>query len=277
MKENPTPKAAKETGEDVLNKMLHDDAKRMERLEKTMSFILKFTFAIPAALIVIFIIGFYIQSARHNSETQKIEQRAENRIENNRKALLEGLYTVRETSADALSTREERLERFLVKGKRVILERHSDTDLSDEDINNLLVRNFELAERYDMSPWIFMAFAAVESDFTKGAVSSAGAKGLVQFMPSTMAMVLADDYRPGMEHDPIVSVEAWYKYVSYLSNSVDGDLEWTAASYMAPSAIQWKNEGKTIEEFMDWIITWSDNQVRYPENIRKLVVQYSNM
>lgn len=267
----------KKTGEEVLNGMLQEDAKRMEKLEKTMSFILKFTFAIPLIITFIFMIVLYTQNVRYENKIEIMNERSEQRIENNRLGLLEGLYTIRDTAEDAVSTRTERLERFLVKGKRVILERHQDTDLTDRDMNRMLLRNFELAERYDMSPWIFMAFAAVESDFTKGAISSAGALGVVQFMPSTMAMVMGDEYRPGMEHNPVSSVEAWYKYVSYLSDAVDGDLEWTAAAYMAPSAIRFRNQGKTVEEFMDWIITWSDNQVRYPSNIKNLVIQYNNM
>lgn len=267
----------KKTGEATLQQMLHDDVLRLEKVENLTSFLIKGSFIATVTIVIVFGGILFLQNARHEKRIEVIQLSAERQIESNRVSLLEGLYSVRSTAEDAISTRNQRLERFLVQGKRVILERHSKTDLTDRQINNMLRKNFELSERYDISPWIFMAFAAVESDFTTGAVSVAGARGIVQFMPSTMAMVMGDRYRPGMEHDPVVSVEAWYKYISYLSNAVDGDLEWTAAAYMTPTAIRWRNKGKTVEEFMEWVVSWSQNQVQYPQNIRRLVMEYNTL
>ena len=265
--------AKPKSAESALQTFFEQDAKRLESLERTTGFLIKGAF-LAAVVVMLLVSGTVFYQVRN---IQALQVSAEQRIELNRLSLLAGLYSVREVSEEAISTRASRLTSFMIKGKRVILERNPGTDLRDSEINRLLRRNFELAEQYEMSPWIFMAFAAVESDFTKGAVSSAGAQGIVQFMPSTIAMVLGDAYRPGIAHDPIVAVEAWYKYISYLSAGTGGDLKWTAAAYMTPTAIRWKNEGRTITDFMIWVTSWSANQVNYPFNIEKLVHQYTNL
>jgi hypothetical protein len=261
------------TDEETLHSFFMKDAKRLETLEKTIGFLIKGAFVSAVAIILLFSGTLIVQSYNLKSVFVSAEQR----IENNRVSLLSGLYTVRATAEDMLSTREVRINNFMIKGKRVILEHHPNTDLTDHQMNLLLRRNFELAEEYQISPWIFMAFAATESDFTNSAESVSGARGIVQFMPSTMAIVLGNRYSPGAENNPVMAVEAWYKYIAYLSNAVDGDLKWTAASYMTPTAIAWKNEGRTLEEFMRWVVSWSQNQVRYPWNIEELVLYYNNL
>jgi len=147
--------------------------------------------------------------------------------------------------------------------------------MSDEELNLMLKINFDLSEQYAMSPYIFLAFAATESDFMKKAVSSAGAKGIVQFMPSTMKLVVGDDYVDDIEFNPVEACRAWYRLVSIYTEATEGDLEWIAAAYMAPIAIQYRNQGKSVKEFMKWIASTTENDEEYPFKIRSLYEEYS--
>lgn len=200
-------------------------------------------------------------------------------IESNRKTLIQGLYTAIRSIEDAVTPREKRFEIYFKNGKRAILEHKSKTDLTDGDINALLKINWELSEQYLMSPYLFLAFAAKESDFHKGVKSKySNASGIVQFMPSTMRIVLGDHYTPGIEFDPVWSCKAWYRYISSLSQSVGNDVVWLACAYMSPQAISFKNSGKTPNQFMTWISEVTEgNHVSYPFKILEYYEKYSNM
>lgn len=234
------------------------------------------------AFIVIFAgLGFWLIVMNMNAQTATsialIQQTSNSQIELNRQSLLSGLYSVNRLVQEEIPTRAERFEKFVVRAKGVILSHNAETDLTDEDMNAMLRENFNLAEQYGMNPWIFIAFAAVESDFNKSVQSSlSSARGIVQFMPLTMKLVLQDDYVPGMEFDPIWACRAWYKYILYLTESVGGDLKWTAAAYMSPQAINFYEQERSIEEFMAWITGITTNLIRYPFLIEERYNKYIN-
>ncbi len=236
---------------------------RLEDVKKT-NLILKIFLGVAALAILAFtVVGVRI-ALDYNTVVQKVNESALITIEKNRQSLIDGLYSVNIVIEKEIPPRADRLEVFMRKAKGIILEINPETDMSDEEINQLLKVNFDLSEQYSMNPYIFLSFAAAESSFRKLVVSSAGAKGIVQFMPSTMKLVVGDAYIDDIEFNPVESCRAWYKYVSVLSSAVDGDLKWVASAYLTQTAIQFKNTGKTVEEFMKWLTSWSENSSQYP-------------
>jgi hypothetical protein len=217
-------------------------------------------------LLVIALVALFILSQRQGEVT--------------RQSYLNGLYTVSTTIQSAASLKSERLTIYMKRAKGIILRGGPNgemTDMSDTEINAFLLKNFELSEQTMWNPYLLIAYASVESPgFKKGAVSVAGAIGIVQFMPATMKLALGDQYIPGMEYDPVWSVIAWYKYAMVLNEAVKGDLIWLACSYMAPTAIQWKNLGRTPEKFMEWMEATTPNGRSYPWDIQARFDWYSS-
>lgn len=90
------------------------------------------------------------------------------------------------------------------------------------------------AEQYGVPETLIFAFIRTESSFDSGAVSSAGAVGLMQMMPATFAWltdeILFDHLESGMLYDPETNI----KYGTYLlSRYYDryGDWELAFAAY----------------------------------------------
>jgi soluble lytic murein transglycosylase-like protein len=65
-----------------------------------------------------------------------------------------------------------------------------------------------------------------ESAFNPRAVSSAGAKGIAQFMPATAA-----GYGLSDRFDPVASMNAWGRYMTDLLNRFNGDYAASLAGY----------------------------------------------
>jgi hypothetical protein len=91
------------------------------------------------------------------------------------------------------------------------------------------------AERNHVDGLLLAAIVAVESDFSAHAVSSQGARGLMQVIPE-----LAADYGiKGDLLDPYVNVEVGSRFVGGLIKDYKGDLERTLAAYNAgPGAVE---------------------------------------
>ncbi|OYW09708.1 MAG: hypothetical protein B7Z53_02415 [Rhodospirillales bacterium 12-71-4] len=90
---------------------------------------------------------------------------------------------------------------------------------------------------FRMDPALLYALARQESNFNPGAVSPAGARGILQIMPATASYVTGDSSLRGANvarlHDPGFSLEVGQRYVHYLARSgqVDGDLIRLLAAY----------------------------------------------
>jgi len=214
-------------------------------------------------------------SREHKRELIRIRAETVELIDSNRIILTQSLYTVSQVLSEEIPIRSERMEKFVKEAKGVILEINPDTDFSDKELNDLLVQDFRYAEAYMISPWIAIAFMQAESGFTKDATSSAGALGPFQFMPMTMKLVLDEEYSPGAEKNPLLALKAWYKYFMLCSNTMGGDLKWSAAQYMSPKAYVFKVRGETVDDFMKWIVSVSDNHERYPYVIEEYFESYS--
>jgi soluble lytic murein transglycosylase-like protein len=91
---------------------------------------------------------------------------------------------------------------------------------------------------FNADPALLFALARQESNFEPGAVSRAGARGLMQLMPATAAYVAADPSLRGRGgharlHDPAFSMELAQRYLHYLADHevVRSDLIRLLAAY----------------------------------------------
>lgn len=83
------------------------------------------------------------------------------------------------------------------------------------------------AERYEVSPALVNAIAHAESRFNPTAVSSAGARGIMQLMPATARQLGVDPA------DATANIRGGTAYLRYLLNRYDGDIVCTIAAYNA--------------------------------------------
>ncbi|MFC3000497.1 lytic transglycosylase domain-containing protein [Falsiroseomonas tokyonensis] len=90
---------------------------------------------------------------------------------------------------------------------------------------------------FRMDPSLLYALARQESNFNPAAVSSAGARGILQIMPSTASYITGDSSLRGANvsrlHDAGFSLELGQRYVYYLARNgqVNGDLIRLLAAY----------------------------------------------
>jgi soluble lytic murein transglycosylase len=94
---------------------------------------------------------------------------------------------------------------------------------------SLILRTIEKsAEEFDLEPALIKAVVKAESDFNPMAVSSAGAMGLMQLMPSTASRWSVDD-----PLDPVKNIWGGVRYLKYLLDLFDGHLPLAIAAYHA--------------------------------------------
>lgn len=90
---------------------------------------------------------------------------------------------------------------------------------------------------FRVDPALIYALARQESNFDPGAVSPAGARGILQIMPATASYVTGDRSLRGANarrlHDPGFALEVGQRYVHYLARTeqVNGDLIRLLAAY----------------------------------------------
>lgn len=88
----------------------------------------------------------------------------------------------------------------------------------------------QAADTYQIDIALLKAVAKAESDFDPNCVSSAGAVGIMQLMPSTAASLGVKN-----AYDPEDNIMGGAKYLSSLSKEYGGDLSLTLAAYNAGS------------------------------------------
>ncbi|HSQ95188.1 MAG TPA: lytic transglycosylase domain-containing protein [Croceibacterium sp.] len=85
----------------------------------------------------------------------------------------------------------------------------------------------ELSARYDLSPALIEAVVWQESRWHAAARSTAGALGLSQLMPGTAQSLGVNP------DDPLANLEGGARYLRYLLDHFDGDIEKALAAYNA--------------------------------------------
>lgn len=106
------------------------------------------------------------------------------------------------------------------------------------------------AQRHRLDPSLINGVIWVESRFDTRAKSSAGARGLMQLMPSTAAWLAESmGHRRGRAFDPEFNVAAGAYYLDRLINRYRGDLRWALVAYNAGpgNADKWRKRGTLPE------------------------------
>lgn len=107
----------------------------------------------------------------------------------------------------------------------------------------------EAAEKYNVPVNLLMAVGKAESGFNADAVSSAGAQGVMQLMPSTAAALGVDDV-----FDARSNIMGGAKYLAQKLQQYNGDIDLTLAAYNAGSGNVAKYGGvPPFEETINYI------------------------
>lgn len=117
------------------------------------------------------------------------------------------------------------------KGKAVSFR----TGKSHKQFDDLI---FEAADRYEVDPALVKAIIMAESGYNPKAVSTRGARGLMQLMPGTAKALGVEDC-----FDPKHNINGGVKYFKKLLDRFDGDVKLGLAAYNAGAAKVWRHKG----------------------------------
>ena len=104
-------------------------------------------------------------------------------------------------------------------------------------------------DSYGVEQSTALAVIWAESRFDEGAISSQGAQGLMQVMPSTakwLCQSLGIEYRAGMLLEPEANVRLGVYYLSYLQNRFEGDSVIAAYNAGEGNVRAWLNDGGEV-------------------------------
>lgn len=114
-----------------------------------------------------------------------------------------------------------------------------------EDIRSLINK---AAQRVGLSPALVGAVAQVESGFNPGAISPAGAIGVMQLMPSTAAGLGVNPY------DPEQNIYGGAQYLRYQVDRFNGNIPKALAAYNAgPGAVEKYNGIPPYRETREYV------------------------
>lgn len=105
-------------------------------------------------------------------------------------------------------------------------------------------------EEFGVPPEEVYAVIWCESKFDKNAVSSAGACGLMQLLPSTaqwLSKQLGAEYSPDMLFDPDYNIRLGTMYLAYLKQNFSGDYAFAAYNAGEGNVRKWLLSGGKIE------------------------------
>ncbi len=108
----------------------------------------------------------------------------------------------------------------------------------------------KIAKKYGVDPTLIMAMIKVESNFMPYAISSAGAVGLMQLLPSTARTMNIEDL-----YAPKENIEAGVRYFKYLYILFNGDYIKAIAAYNAGEKAVMKYNGIPPYPETQWYVT----------------------
>ena len=107
--------------------------------------------------------------------------------------------------------------------------------ITRDDINTIAEQQ---ARKNHVSPDLIKAVISTESSYNPLAVSSAGARGLMQLMPSVMK-----DYGVKNPFNPVENIQAGVSHLGKLLKDYDGDYKKALAAYNAGKGAVEKHDG----------------------------------
>jgi soluble lytic murein transglycosylase len=115
------------------------------------------------------------------------------------------------------------------------------------------------AETYSIDPLLIWAVMRVESSYETDALSLAGARGLLQLMPSTQEWIseqLKQETQPGDAYVPEENINMGAWFLSYLLDYFEGDLDLAIMAYNAGAASVEEWQADPMVNDRDDLIRW---------------------
>ena len=112
----------------------------------------------------------------------------------------------------------------------------SSNSISKKDCNTYNDIILKYSKKYDVDPNLVKAMIKQESNFNPKAISSAGAKGLMQLMPDTAnSLGVKVDLEKGIDNrnNPELNIMGGVKYISEQLKTFNGDVRLALAAYNA--------------------------------------------
>ena len=110
----------------------------------------------------------------------------------------------------------------------------------------------EASEKYSVPEYLIKAVIKQESNYMPNAISSKGAIGLMQVMPSTGALLGITDTE--LLKDPYVNIMTGTKYLSQMLNRYDGRLDLSLSAYNAgPNLVDKLQRIPNIDETKNYV------------------------
>ncbi len=142
----------------------------------------------------------------------------------------------------------------------------------------------QYAREYGLDPARVAAVIYCESSFVADAVSSAGARGLMQIMPETGAWIAqkldeADAYTDERLFDPETNIRYGCWYLNYLNGRFDGDITKVTAAYHAGggSVDKWLKDAENSSDGVTLESIPSEVTGRYVRHVKNAYEKYKEL
>ncbi|MDD2463912.1 MAG: lytic transglycosylase domain-containing protein [Desulfobulbus sp.] len=187
-----------------------------------------------------------------------------------------GRYKLSERPPRRVGSPEDQLVRTITRrsssglapanlASRGYLRRSAYTGRAFRSAPQTLNRYIQLAAmNHQVDPLLIKAVIKAESNFDPNAISPKGAQGLMQLMPGT-----ARDLDVNDPMDPIQNINGGTKYLRYLLDNFNGNVELSLAAYNAgPGRVAPYGVIPNIPETQDYVSKVLDNYRSYKQSSR---------
>ena len=110
---------------------------------------------------------------------------------------------------------------------------HAANMMPPDDQRRVLAAIVRAARRHGLDPLLLASVIQIESRFNPYAISSAGARGLMQLMPDTASWLLDRELKPDALYNGPMNIELGSAYLRQLMERFDGDLMQALLAYNA--------------------------------------------
>lgn len=189
----------------------------------------------------------YLDQTLVNNITEQAQRKAENaRVAEETAQIL--------TSDDFAAVLEETLQSF------TNTQNTSSAATCPEDLNTIFA---EASSTYNVSEQLLKAIAKTESNFNASAVSSAGAVGIMQLMPST-----AESLGVSNSYDPQENIMGGANLISQLLTKYSGNVSLALAAYNSGSANVDKYDGippfTETQNYVEKVLSYMQEDITVP-------------